>query len=102
MRTNQEHFEFRVSRLALRVLQRLVLLALVMIVATGSLAAQTNPLWREQKVKNYLPHMTWPEVEDLLSRNDMVIIPVPSLEQHARHLPVGTDFLLGIDRKSVV
>jgi hypothetical protein len=25
---------------------------------------QTNPLWHTQKVKNYLPHMTWPEVED--------------------------------------
>ena len=31
-------------------------------------AAQTNPLWHEVKTKNYLPHMTWPEVRDLLSR----------------------------------
>jgi creatinine amidohydrolase len=55
--------------------------------------AQTNPLWHEQKTRNYLPHMSWPEVQDLLARTDMVIIPVASLEQHARHLPIGADFL---------
>ncbi len=40
-----------------------------------ALAAQTNPLWTQQKVRNYLPHMTAPEVEALLTRTDMVIIP---------------------------
>lgn len=102
MRINQEHFTFRVSRFAFRVPRHQFLFVLVMLVAGGSLSAQTSPLWREQKVKNYLPHMTWPEVEDLLSRNDMVIIPVPSLEQHARHLPVGTDFLLGMERAKLI
>ena len=29
--------------------------------------AQTNPLWHEQKIKNYLPHMTWPEVRESCS-----------------------------------
>jgi creatinine amidohydrolase len=53
----------------------------------------TNPLWREAKVKNYLPHMTWPEVQDLLTRTDMVIIPVAALEQHGLQGPIGTDFL---------
>ena len=46
-----------------------------------TLHAQTNPLWHEEKIKNYLPHMTWPEVEALLTRTDMVIIPVASLEE---------------------
>jgi len=46
------------------------------------LAAQTNPLWTQQKVKNYLPHMTSPEVAALLDKTDMVIIPVASMEQH--------------------
>ena len=50
-------------------------------------AQATNPLWHEEKIKNYLPHMSWPEVQDLLTRTDMVIIPVASLEQHALHLP---------------
>jgi len=50
-----------------------------------------NPLFTEKKVKNYLPHMTWPEVEEALKRTDVVIIPVGSIEQHAKHLPLGTD-----------
>ena len=64
--------------------------------------AQTNPLWHEQKIKNYLPHMTWPEVQDLLSRSDMVVIPVPSIEQHGPQLPIGTDYLAGVERAKLV
>src|SRR5262245_51487674 len=82
-------------------IQRLQLLV-VTVFASASLIAQTNPLWHEQKVKNYLPHMTRPEVEALLTRTDMVIIPVPSLEQHAQHLPIGTDFLLGVERAKLI
>ena len=65
-------------------------------------ATATNPLWHEEKVKNYLPHMTWPEVQDLLTRTDMVIIPVASLEQHSLHLPIGTDFFNGLERAKLV
>ena len=45
-------------------------LALLVVVTSGiagQVDAQTNPLWSEQKVKNFLPHMTWPEVRDLLT-----------------------------------
>jgi creatinine amidohydrolase len=42
-------------------------LLFLLFVFVGSLAAQTNPLWHGEKVKNYLPDMTWPEVESLLS-----------------------------------
>jgi len=66
------------------------------------LAAQTNPLWTQQKVKNFLPHMTVPEVEELLSKTDMVIIPVASLEQHGLHLPIGTDFINGVERCKLI
>ncbi|MHC4706596.1 MAG: creatininase family protein [Planctomycetota bacterium] len=66
------------------------------------LAAQTNPFWTQQKVKNYLPHMTAPEVEALLTRTDMVIIPVASLEQHGNHLPIGTDFINGVERCKLI
>jgi len=66
------------------------------------LAAQTNPLWTQQKVRNYLPHMTVPEVESLLTRTDMVIIPVASLEQHGNHLPIGTDFINGVERCKLI
>ena len=68
--------------------------------ALGS--AQTNPLWTEEKVKNYLPHMSWPEVEALAERTDMVIIPVGSLEQHGPQLPIGTDALNGIERAKLI
>ena len=57
---------------------------------------QSNPLGHEQKVKNYLPHMTWPEVRDLPTRTDMVIMPVASLEEHGHQGPLGTDFLNGL------
>ena len=70
---------------------------LVLAVSLGlSLAAtaqdpDVNPLFTEKKVRNYLPHMTWLEVEEALKRTDVVIIPVGSIEQHAKHLPLGTD-----------
>ena len=72
------------------------------LLATSNLGAQTNPLWGETKIKNYLPHMSWTEVEDLLTRTDMVLMPVGSLEQHGPHLPIGTDFLNGLERAKLV
>jgi len=79
----------------------LLLLAMLSSVST-TVIAQTNPLWHEPKIKNYLPHMTWPEVEELLKRTDMVIIPVGALEQHALHGPIGTDFYNALHRALLV
>ena len=70
--------------------------------ASSQALAQTNPLWTEQKVKNYLPHMTTAEVADFLTRSDMVIIPLGALEQHADHLPIGTDFINGVERCKLI
>jgi len=67
-----------------------------------NLNAQTNPLWTQQKIKNYLPHMTVPEVEAFLTKSDMVIIPVGAIEQHGLHLPIGTDILSGIERCKLI
>ncbi|MFV1987256.1 MAG: creatininase family protein [Gemmatimonadota bacterium] len=64
--------------------------------------AQTNPLWTQSKVKNYLPHMTVPEVQEFLTRSDMVLIPVASLEQHGRHLPIGTDYINGVEQAKLI
>lgn len=64
--------------------------------------AQTNPLWNEKKVKNYLPHMTTKEVAELLTKSDMVIIPIAALEQHGDHLPMGTDFINGVERSKLI
>jgi creatinine amidohydrolase len=68
----------------------------------GAAGAQTNPVWDQEKIKNYLPHMSWTEVEDLLTRTDMVLMPVGSLEQHGPHLPIGTDFLNGMERAKLI
>lgn len=62
----------------------------------------TNPLWQSHKTKNYLPEMTWVEVQELLTRTDMVIIPVGSIEQHGPQGPLGTDFLSGVERAKLV
>jgi creatinine amidohydrolase len=78
------------------------LLLWVALFVPSTMAAQVNPLWDQHKVENYLPHMTAPEVRDLLTRTDMVIIPVASLEQHGLHLPIGTDFLNGVERAKLI
>ncbi|MTI39464.1 creatininase family protein [Fulvivirga lutimaris] len=75
---------------------------LIICLISTSAWAQTNPLWKEQKVKNYLPHMTVPEVEAFLKKSDMVIIPVGALEQHANHLPIGADFISGVERCKLI
>ena len=80
---------------------RLVLILLTSLVST-QLAAQTNPLWTQQKIKNYLPHMTSPEVAAFLEKSDLVIIPVASQEQHGNHLPIGTDFINGVERCKLI
>jgi len=72
------------------------------LIVSVALQAQTNPLWHEEKIKNYLPHMAWPEVQDLLTRTDMVIIPVTALEQHGPQTPIGTDFFSGVERAKLI
>ncbi len=71
-------------------------------IAAAILGAQTNPLWHEQKTKNYLPEMTWPEVQDLLSQTDMVILPLTALEQHGPQLPIGTDFYSATEQAKLI
>ena len=60
----------------------LTILLLIPIRAVAQTPVPANPLWHEPKIKNYLPHMSWPEVQDLRTRTDMVIIPIAALEQH--------------------
>ena len=77
-------------------------LVLICVLLSNQSFTQTNPLWTQQKVRNYLPHMTSPEVESLLTKTDMVIIPIGALEQHAGHLPIGTDFIAGVERCKLI
>ena len=83
-----------------RLLHALIPMAALAIASPA--AAQTNELPPVVKVRNYLPHMTRPEVEDLLTRSDMVVIPVAALEQHGTHLPIGTDYLNGLERAKLI
>lgn len=80
------------------------LLALGLLSPAAAQAANSpaNPLWHEQKIKNYLPEMAWPEVADLLTRSDMVIIPVAAIEQHGYQGPLGTDFLNAVEKAKLI
>ena len=78
------------------------IIALHLLGVVPAVARQASPIWSQEKVENYLPHMTRPEVEDLLTRTDMVILPVGALEQHGLHLPIGTDFFSGIERAKLI
>ena len=45
-----------------------------------------------------LHEMTWEDIEAVLKERDpVVIIPIGSVEQHGRHLPLGTDTHVAID-----
>ena len=61
-----------------------------------------NPLFSEKKVKNYLPQMTWVEVERALTHTDAIIIPLGSIEQHGRHLPLGTDTYEAVETAKLI
>lgn len=41
----------------------------------------------------YMPHMSWDDVETYLKTSDMVIVPVGSMEQHGKHLPLNSDIV---------
>ena len=46
--------------------------------------------------------MTSPEVRDLLTRTDMVVLTVASLEQHGLQGPIGTDYLSVVERAKLI
>ena len=83
-------------------MKKLLLFMAFALVPVSAWSQATNPLWHEEKIPNYLPHMTWPEVQQLRTRTDMVIIPVAAMEQHSLHLPIGTDYLNGLERAKLI
>ncbi len=92
----------RIARAGLVGLMAFGMFAPAMAQAADGTRTPTNPLWRAQKIKNYLPDMAWPEVADLLTRSDMVIIPVAAIEQHGRQGPLGTDFLNSVEKAKLI
>ncbi|MBI3977796.1 MAG: creatininase family protein [Chloroflexi bacterium] len=47
-------------------------------------------------MKPWLHEMKWPEVQEHLRQDDVVLLPIGSVEQHGTHLPLGTDSLVAI------
>jgi creatinine amidohydrolase len=48
------------------------------------------------KLKYRYDHYTWPEIKALIDRQPVCILPVGSVEDHGRHLPLDVDnFLIG-------
>lgn len=45
-------------------------------------------------MKVLLHEMSWPEAKEYFMKNDVVILPVGSNEQHGPHNPLGTDYLI--------
>ena len=44
----------------------------------------------------YLDRLTWPDIKaEIQNGRDTVVVPFGSTEQHGRHLPLGTDAVLG-------
>jgi len=77
-------------------------LLIITVICAAVFAQTTNPLFKEEKVKNYLPHMTWKEVEQALKKTDMIIMPVGAIEQHGKHLPLCTDIYAVIEKSKLI
>ena len=45
---------------------------------------------------------TWPELEETIKNNPIVILPVAQVEEHGPHLPVGCDTFIGTDIAEMV
>jgi creatinine amidohydrolase len=49
-----------------------------------------------EKKRYYYHHYTWPEIDEAVKQQPVVILPVGSVEDHGRHLPLDVDnFLIG-------
>jgi creatinine amidohydrolase len=48
------------------------------------------------KLKYRYDHYTWPEMKDVIARQPVCVLPIGSVEDHGRHLPLDVDnFLIG-------
>lgn len=49
-----------------------------------------------EKKRYYYQHYTWPEIKEVVKQQPVVVLPVGSVEDHGRHLPLDVDnFLIG-------
>ncbi len=43
---------------------------------------------------HYFAHKTWPELEEAIRQEAVIILPIGTTEEHGRHAPVGTDAMI--------
>ena len=67
-----------------------------MVILNSPAQSQTN----EKPLLLY--EMTWIDVQSYLAENDMVIIPLGSIEQHGPHLPEGADYLGALEMSKMI
>ena len=49
-----------------------------------------------ERIKHYYQHYTWEEMREVVKRQPVVVLPIGSVEDHGRHLPLDVDnFLIG-------
>ncbi|NMA12992.1 MAG: creatininase family protein, partial [Chloroflexi bacterium] len=41
-----------------------------------------------------LEYLSWVEVKDYFENNNMILLPIGSIECHGKHMPLGTDYLI--------
>ena len=44
--------------------------------------------------KYHYGEMTWPEIKDAAAAHKVAVVPVATIEDHGRHLPIDTDVRL--------
>ncbi len=53
-----------------------------------------GPVWEDVGTDLGAERTAWPVIEEYLAKDNRVIIPVGSQEQHGRHLPLATDWMI--------
>lgn len=52
--------------------------------------------------KVMISEMSWVEFRDVMASNDLVIVPVGSIEEHGPHNPLGTDMLIAYEAAKAI
>ncbi len=47
----------------------------------------------KKPVSQCIANLCYPDIEEHLKTNDLIVIPIGSIEQHSRHLPLSTDMI---------
>jgi len=45
----------------------------------------------------YLGDLSWPQIKEAIEKNTVVLVPVGTVEEHGRHLPVSTDSVIATE-----